>query len=120
MIAPNIFKPRNDWSVVILKARKHITFDFKYKLSKVIQDETNFNPFSDVKYRGGNVVKSRQLFMIMMVIYTKESYESIAANFGKDHATVSHAIKTVNNMCVTDKKYKELYDRINEKAKKLK
>jgi hypothetical protein len=119
MIAPNIFKPRNDWNIVTLKARKHIALDFKNKLARIIQDKTSFNPFSDVKYRGGNVVKSRQLFIVMMVRYTKESYETIGAYFGKDHSTVSHSIKTVQNLCDTDRKYRELYDSINMVVKNL-
>ena len=89
-------------------------------IAKEIKDETGIDPIAEKHYRGGKVVQSRQLFLVMMVEHTKRTYESIAAIVGKDHSTINHSIKSVRNMCDTDKRFKAMYDRINEKAKKLK
>jgi chromosomal replication initiator protein len=49
--------------------------------------------------------------------FTKASLASIGARIGgKDHATVLHACKTVNNLIDTDKLFKS---QINEIEKKL-
>jgi len=56
--------------------------------------------------RKKEVIKVRQVSMYFAKHFTKESLASIGAEYGgKDHATVLHAIKTVNNLCDTEKKY---------------
>ena len=47
---------------------------------------------------------------------TKSSLASIGAHCGgKDHATVLHACKTVNNLVDTDKQFRTYVDDLNKK-----
>ena len=47
---------------------------------------------------------------------TKSSLASIGAHCGgKDHATVLHASKTVNNLVDTDKQFRTYVDDLNKK-----
>ncbi len=59
------------------------------------------------KTRKREIVQSRQVAMYFAKIYTKNSLASIGSQIGgKDHATVLHACKTVNNLMETDKRFK--------------
>jgi chromosomal replication initiator protein len=59
------------------------------------------------KTRKRNVVQARQIAMYFAKNMTKSSLSSIGAHCGgKDHATVLHACRTVNNLIETDKKFK--------------
>jgi len=69
------------------------------------------------KTRKREVVFCRQLIMYFMKQYTKDSLASIGGHFGKDHATVLHACKTINNLIDTDKIVK---DKVNTYSKKIK
>ena len=113
----NRFQVRNDWQVKSFLCKKSRGNSFEQKLCKIIYDELKFHPFADVKYRGRNVVKSRQVFMVMMVTHTKESYSSIAGKFGQDHSLVNHALKAVSDMCDTDKHFRESFNKIQTKVK---
>ena len=49
---------------------------------------------------------------------TKSSLATIGLQIGgKDHATVLHACKTVNNLIETDKQFKNQIDEIEKKLK---
>lgn len=70
------------------------------------------------KTRKREVVQARQLAMYFSKNMTKSSLSAIGAHCGgKDHATVLHACRTVNNLMETDKKFKgyvaDLQKRIN-------
>ena len=70
------------------------------------------------KTRKREVVQARQLAMYFSKSLTKSSLSAIGAHCGgKDHATVLHACRTVNNLMETDKKFKgyisDLQKRIN-------
>ena len=70
------------------------------------------------KTRKREVVQARQIAMYFAKKMTKSSLASIGAHCGgKDHATVLHACRTVNNLIDTDKKFKaqvvDLQKRIN-------
>ena len=59
------------------------------------------------KTRKRQVVQARQIAMYFAKNMTKSSLSSIGAHCGgKDHATVLHACRTVNNLIETDKKFK--------------
>jgi chromosomal replication initiator protein len=69
------------------------------------------------KTRKREVVQARQIAMYFSKKMTKSSLANIGAHCGgKDHATVLHACKTVNNLAETDKKFKSY---LNELEKKL-
>ncbi len=70
------------------------------------------------KTRKREVVQARQLAMYFSKQFTKSSLSNIGMHCGgKDHATVLHACRTVNNLIDTDKKFKaqvaDLHKRIN-------
>jgi len=59
------------------------------------------------KTRKRNIVQARQLAMYFAKQLTKSSLANIGARCGgKDHATVLHACKTVNNLVDTDKDFR--------------
>ncbi|TAF69070.1 MAG: chromosomal replication initiator protein DnaA, partial [Flavobacterium sp.] len=48
--------------------------------------------------------------------FTKASLANIGSQIGdRDHATVLHACKTVDNLVATDKQFKKFVDDINSK-----
>lgn len=68
------------------------------------------------KTRKREVVQARQLAMYFSKSLTKSSLSSIGIHCGgKDHATVLHACRTVNNLIETDKKFKTYYTEIQKK-----
>lgn len=69
------------------------------------------------KTRKRRIVQARQLAMFFSKKLTKSSLASIGAQCGgKDHATVLHACKTVNNLVDTDKQFRAY---VNDLSKKL-
>ena len=119
MITPNIFKPRNDWNVRSLRCKKYRNDNFCLLVAHEIRSMVGIDPFCETKYRGLQYVQARQLFLVMMVNHTKRTYESIGKILGKDHATVIHACKTIQNMIDTDKRFKAMYDFIENRVKQL-
>jgi chromosomal replication initiator protein len=96
-------------------ARKEITIDY---IQKVVCDFYKI-PVDQIqeKTRKREIVQARQVSMFFSKKFTKASLASIGARIGgKDHATVLHACKTVNNLIDTDKLFKS---QINEIEKKL-
>ena len=60
------------------------------------------------KTRKRNVVQARQLAMFFSKKYTKSSLSTIGSQIGqRDHATVLHACKTVENLIETDREFKK-------------
>ncbi len=70
------------------------------------------------KSRKREIVQVRQIAMYFSKKMTKNSLTSIGAQIGnKDHATVLHSCKTVDNLIETDKRYKQHIDEITKKLK---
>jgi chromosomal replication initiator protein len=68
------------------------------------------------KTRKREVVQARQIAMYFAKSLTKSSLSSIGLHCGgKDHATVLHACRTVNNLMETDKKFKSYITEISKK-----
>ncbi|MCO6565300.1 MAG: chromosomal replication initiator protein DnaA [Apibacter sp.] len=68
------------------------------------------------KTRKRDIVQARQLAMYFAKKYTNASLSSIGIQIGKrDHATVLHACKTVDNLFETDKLFKSYVDDLNKK-----
>src|SRR6185295_14163668 len=88
-------------------------------IQKIVCD--HFNMGIDLlksKTRKREVVQARQLAMYFAKTFTKSSLSIIGSMCGgKDHATVLHACRTVNNLIDTDKKFKlhvqELHKKIS-------
>jgi chromosomal replication initiator protein len=70
------------------------------------------------KTRKREIVQARQIAMYFSKTLTKASLATIGSQIGgKDHATVLHACKTVNNLLDTDKQFKGQIDEIEKKLK---
>ena len=68
------------------------------------------------KTRKREVVQARQIAMYFSKKMTKSSLANIGMHCGgKDHATVLHACKTVNNLMDTDKRFKGYIDDLKKK-----
>lgn len=68
------------------------------------------------KTRKREVVQARQIAMYFSKQLTKSSLATIGMHCGgKDHATVLHACRTVNNLMDTDKRFKVYIDEIEKK-----
>lgn len=66
--------------------------------------------------RKRNVVQARQLSMYFAKKYTKASLVVIGEKCGKkDHATVIHALKTIENLLETDKQFRAMTEKIEQK-----
>ena len=62
------------------------------------------------------IVQARQLSMYFSKQLTKNSLASIGQQCGnKDHATVLHACRTVNNLKETDKRFKTYVDDLQKR-----
>ena len=70
------------------------------------------------KTRKREIVQARQVAMFFSKTLTKSSLATIGSQIGgKDHATVLHACKTVNNLIETDKRFRIQVDEIEKKLK---
>lgn len=72
------------------------------------------------KSRKPNIVEPRQIGIYFVRLKTKLSLAACGGEFGKDHATAIHSIKTVNNFIETEPDFKlkidELNDRLDQKS----
>ena len=68
------------------------------------------------KTRKREIVQARQIAMYFAKKMTKSSLASIGAHCGgKDHATVLHACKTVDNLSSTDKQFRKYVEDLTKK-----
>jgi chromosomal replication initiator protein len=66
--------------------------------------------------RNREIVEPRQIAMNLAKNWTKCSLATIGTKIGgKDHATVLHACKTVNNLMETDKVFKYQFEEIENR-----
>ena len=71
-----------------------------------------------IKTRKREIVERRQIAMYFSKKLTMSSLSFIGSQIGKkDHATVLHACKTVNNLKETDKAFKLCVEEIEKKLK---
>ncbi|MCF0206110.1 MAG: chromosomal replication initiator protein DnaA [Bacteroidales bacterium] len=70
------------------------------------------------KTRKREIVQARQIAMYFAKVMTKNSLAIIGSAIGnKDHATVLHACKTVNNLIETDRNFKHDLEEIEKRLK---
>ncbi|MDZ4205145.1 MAG: chromosomal replication initiator protein DnaA [Bacteroidales bacterium] len=70
------------------------------------------------KTRKREIVQARQLAMFFSKKHTKASLATIGLHCGnKDHATVLHACRTVNNLIETDKQFRVYVEELDNKLK---
>jgi len=95
---------------------REISIDY---IQKVVCDYFNIAvDMINSKTRKREIVQARQLAMFFSKRMTKASLASIGLHCGnKDHATVLHACRTVNNLIDTDKQFKAYVDELEKKIK---
>jgi chromosomal replication initiator protein len=95
---------------------REISIDY---IQKVVCDYFNL-PLETInsKTRKREIVQARQLAMFFSKKHTKSSLATIGLHCGnKDHATVLHACRTVNNLLETDKRFRVYVEDIDKKLK---
>jgi len=122
MVAPNIFKTRNNWNVITMKCKKRHSTNGSFIRIVVneVEKETGIKAFDDMEYRGREYVLTRQLISVFLWRYSKMTAREIGKIFGKDHATISHSKKTIDNLCETDSRFREKFNRIDNRIKQFK
>jgi len=114
--AINLDLARNMIDKFVKNTTREISIDY---IQKVVSDY--FNIPVDVinsKTRKREIVQARQIAMYFSKKYTKSSLATIGIHCGnKDHATVLHACRTVNNLLDTDKQFRSYVGDIEKKIK---
>ncbi|MFC2087331.1 chromosomal replication initiator protein DnaA [Bacteroidota bacterium] len=101
---------------LVKNTKKEISIDY---IQKVVCDYFNLpSEMLHAKTRKREIVQARQIAMYFSKSLTKSSLATIGSKIGgKDHATVLHACKTVNNLAETDKRFKYQIEEIEKKLK---
>jgi chromosomal replication initiator protein len=95
---------------------REISIDY---IQKVICEYFNI-PVESIhsKTRKRDIVQARQLSMYFSKKHTKSSLAIIGHQCGnKDHATVLHACRTVNNLVETDKQFRLFVEELDKRIK---
>ena len=101
---------------LIKNTKKEISIDY---IQKVVCSYYNIGlELLQSRTRKREIVQARQVAMFFSKSMTKSSLATIGTHIGgKDHATVLHACKTVNNLIETDKRFRIQIDEIEKKLK---
>ncbi len=101
---------------LVKNSKRELSIEY---ISKVVCDYFNMQVDTlQLKTRKREIVQARQIAMYFSKSLTKYSLASIGAQIGsKDHATVLHACKTVNNLKDTDKNFRQFVEDIEKKLK---
>ena len=94
--------------------RKEVSIDY---IQKVVSDYFQMDIQTlQSKTRKRHIVQARQIAMYFAKKFTKASLASIGTQIGRrDHATVLHACKTVDNLSFTDKQFRKYVEDLNQK-----
>ena len=83
------------------------------KIITIVSDYFNVDKnMLNVKSRRAEYVKARHLAMYFCRHKTEWSYREVGNLFNRDHASVVHAIKSVNDRLDTEKVYKQDFENI--------
>ncbi len=98
----------------VKNTKREVSIDY---IQKVVSDYFEMDVTTlQSKTRKRHIVQARQLAMFFAKKFTKASLASIGTQIGKrDHATVLHACKTVDNLAETDKQFKKYIEDLNKK-----
>ena len=98
----------------VKNSKKEISIDH---IQKVVSDYFQMDVSTlQSKTRKRHIVQARQLAMFFSKKFTKASLASIGTKIGhRDHATVLHACKTVDNLAFTDKQFRKYVEDLNKK-----
>ncbi|GGH47545.1 chromosomal replication initiation protein [Mangrovimonas yunxiaonensis] len=98
----------------VKNTKREVSIDY---IQKVVSDYFQMDIDTlQSKTRKRHIVQARQLAMFFAKKLTKASLASIGSQIGKrDHATVLHACKTVDNLSSTDKQFKKYVEDLSKK-----
>jgi len=98
----------------VKNTKREVSIDY---IQKVVSDYFQMDVDTlQSKTRKRHIVQARQLAMFFAKKLTKASLASIGSQIGKrDHATVLHACKTVDNLSSTDKQFRKYVEDITKK-----
>ncbi|MFV9551335.1 chromosomal replication initiator protein DnaA [Algibacter sp. PT7-4] len=98
----------------VKNTKREVSIDY---IQKVVSDYFQMDIDTlQSKTRKRHIVQARQLAMFFAKKFTKASLASIGSQIGKrDHATVLHACKTVDNLSSTDKQFRKYVEDIGKK-----
>ncbi|TYB79648.1 chromosomal replication initiator protein DnaA [Bizionia myxarmorum] len=98
----------------VKNTKREVSIDY---IQKIVSDYFQMDVDTlQSKTRKRHIVQARQLAMFFAKKLTKASLASIGSQIGKrDHATVLHACKTVDNLSSTDKQFKKYVDDLTKK-----
>jgi chromosomal replication initiator protein len=98
----------------VKNTKREVSIDY---IQKVVSDYFQMDVDTlQSKTRKRHIVQARQLAMFFAKKLTKASLASIGSQIGsRDHATVLHACKTVDNLSATDKQFKKYVEDLQKK-----
>ena len=98
----------------VKNTKKEVSIDY---IQKVVSKYFDMDVATlQSKTRKRHIVQARQLAMYFAKRMTKSSLASIGSQIGhRDHATVLHACKTVDNLTETDKQFRKYVDDLTKK-----
>ena len=98
----------------VKNTKREVSIDY---IQKVVSDYFQMDVETlQSKTRKRHIVQARQLAMFFAKKFTKASLASIGSQIGKrDHATVLHACKTVDNLSSTDKQFRKYVEDLSKK-----
>jgi len=98
----------------VKNTKREVSIDY---IQKVVSDYFQMDVDTlQSKTRKRHIVQARQLAMFFAKKFTKASLASIGSQIGKrDHATVLHACKTVDNLSSTDKQFRKYVEDLSKK-----
>lgn len=98
----------------VKNTKREVSIDY---IQKVVSDYFEMDVSTlQSKTRKRHIVQARQLAMFFAKKFTKASLASIGSQIGKrDHATVLHACKTVDNLAETDKQFRKYIEDLSKK-----
>ncbi len=98
----------------VKNTKREVSIDY---IQKVVSDYFQMDVATlQSKTRKRHIVQARQLAMFFAKKFTKASLASIGSQIGRrDHATVLHACKTVDNLAETDKQFRKYIEDLTKK-----
>jgi chromosomal replication initiator protein len=102
----------------VKNTKREVSIDY---IQKVVSDYFQMDVDTlQSKTRKRHIVQARQLAMFFAKKFTKASLASIGSQIGqRDHATVLHACKTVDNLSSTDKQFRKYVEDLTKKTLSL-
>jgi len=99
---------------IVKNTKREVSIDY---IQKIVSDYFQMDVDTlQSKTRKRHIVQARQLAMFFAKKFTKASLASIGSQIGKrDHATVLHACKTVDNLSSTDKQFRKYVEDLTKK-----